>query len=116
MKQSALVLTFVVAATLASAAPARAHDEPNTSMGGRVTVVKKGALAKFTAKPPTGQSFDLPDATNDPTAEGAVLHMLDLGNATANELFVALPPQTAPRGWRGLGSPAGAGGYKYRGA
>src|SRR5262249_23274739 len=43
------------------------------------------------------------------------LHMLDLGNPNANEMFVSLPPQAAPLGWRGLGSPAGASGWKYKG-
>lgn len=113
MKYLARVL--IVAATIASSAPAGANDEPTTSMAGRLSIIKKGALAKFIGKPPTGQSFDLPDASNDPITEGAVLHMLDLGNPTANEMFLGLPPQAPPLGWRGLGSPAGASGYKYKG-
>jgi hypothetical protein len=116
MKHGVLALGTVVAVTLASLAPVGAHDEPNTSMAGRLTVIKKGILAKFIGKPPTGQFFDLPDPSNDPIVEGAVLHMLDLGNPTANELFLSLPPQAAPLGWRGLGTPAGSTGYKYKGA
>jgi len=116
MKYWARALVVVVTVTFALTAPARAHDEPNTSMAGRLTVIKKGALAKFIGKPPTGQSFDLPDPSNNPIVEGAVLHMIDLGNPNANEMFVALPPQTAPLGWRGLGNPPGTRGYKYKGA
>ena len=107
MKHLARVLAIVVAATATLVAPSRANDEPSTPMAGRVTVIRKGALAKVIAKPPTGQTFDLPDAGNAPTVEGAVLHMLDLGNPTANEMFLDLPPQTAPLGWKGLGSPPG---------
>ena len=116
MRQSACVLAIVAATTTMLGAPGDANDEPSTPMAGRVTVIKKGVLAKIIAKPPTGQTFDLPDAGNDPTAEGAVLHMLDLGNPNGNEMFLDLPPQTAPLGWRGLGSPPGNSGYKYKGA
>jgi hypothetical protein len=113
MKHLALGL---VVATLVSTAPALANDEPSSSMSGRVTIIKKGELAKFIGKPATGQTFDLPDAGNDPSVEGAVIHMLDLGNPNTNEMFLSLPPQTAPLGWKGLGNPAGTNGWKYKGA
>ena len=37
-----------------------------------------GTVVKFTAKPPPGETFDLPDTpANDPTTEGGVLHIFD---------------------------------------
>ena len=96
MKHLAHTLAFVVAVTLVSVAPARANDEPVSQMSGRVSIIKKGSLAKFIGKPATGQTFDLPDAGNAPTDEGAVLLMMDLGNPGKNEMSLNLPPQAAP--------------------
>jgi len=45
-----------------AAAPAAANDEPDELMPGRIVVIREGRFAKFIAKPPTGMSFDLPDA------------------------------------------------------
>ena len=67
-------------------------------------------LAKFVAKPPTGNTFNLPDATNNPTAEGGQLLFLDTFSLT-NDNY-PLPPS----GWKGLGNPAGSTGSKYAGA
>ena len=116
MRQPARALVTVVVASLAMVAPARGHDEPTSTMAGRLGIIRKGGQAKIIGKPAPGQSFDLPDGANDPTVEGATLHMLDLGNPTANEMILDLPPQAAPLGWRGLGNPPGSSGYKYRGA
>ena len=101
-----------VAAAL-TIAPALAIDEPTDSMAGKVTIIKAGRLAKFVAKPPTtGGVFDLPDPGNDPTAQGGQLRLIDLGDPNSADRVYGLP---AP-GWKGLGSPAGSKGYKYKGA
>jgi hypothetical protein len=52
-------------------------------------------------------AFDLPDAAQDPTVEGAVLHLND---TSPNELRIKLPPS----GWQALGTPPGAKGFRYR--
>jgi len=95
-----LALTAVLAA---SAVPAA--DE---AMPGRVTIIKPGLLAKMVAKPATGQSFDLPAASSDPTIGGARLRVVEIGGSAANDVVYNLPPS----GWKALGS----GGFKYKGA
>jgi hypothetical protein len=94
-----------------AAAPAAANDEPDELMPGRIVVIREGRFAKFIAKPPTGMSFDLPDATNDPTSEGAELQIFDSVsfNPASNDYLLA------PIGWRALGNPPGSRGYKYTG-
>jgi len=87
-----------------AAGPARAADEPDELMPGRVVLVRSGVIAKFVAKATT--AFDLPDANNSPVAEGAVLSMFDTGGPGADTY--ALPAI----GWKALGT----GGYKYKGA
>lgn len=93
-------------------APAAANDEPDELMPGRIVFIREASFAKFIAKPPTGMLFDLPDATNDPTSEGAELHIFDTDpfHPVHNDYVLA------PSGWRALGNPAGSRGYKYRGA
>jgi hypothetical protein len=90
-----------------SAATAFAADEADELMPGRILLIRSGILAKFIAKPAT--TFDLPDSANDPTLEGASLSVFDTAGA-ASDTF-PLPAG----GWKGLGSPAGSKGYKYKG-
>ena len=105
----------VVALALSAAPFAQAADEADELMPGKVTVIKPGTLAKFVAKPATGDAFVLPGATNDPTVEGGSLRIFDTATTAGDNLY-PLPVQPAPLGWKGLGNPAGSKGYKYKGA
>jgi hypothetical protein len=95
-------------ATILAAATAMAADEPDELMPGGSAIVRYGVIAKFIARATT--SFDLPDSNNQPTIEGATLTVLDTG-AGMTDVY-ALPNV----GWKGLGSPAGSKGWKYKGA
>jgi len=79
-----------------------------TLLPGRVAIIKPGTLAKFVAKPATGDAFALPPAPT--VAMGGALRIFDT-SATAGDVTYALPGT----GWLPLG-PAGSKGYKYRGA
>ena len=104
---------LAVCAAVAFSIPALAVDEPTDSMAGRVTIIKAGKLAKFVAKPPVeGGVFDLPDAGNDPMAQGGQLRLIDLGDPNAADVAYELPAS----GWSSLGNPAGSKGYRYKGA
>ena len=105
---TAAALAFV--ATLV-AVPVRAADEPDELMPGRVVIIKNTKVVKFVTKPPTGTTFDLPDATNDPTSEGAQLDIFDDDPFRPVSANFALQAS----GWTALGNPAGSKGYKYRG-
>ena len=93
-------------ALILAAAPARAADEPDELVSGTSAIVRYGVIAKFIAR----GAFDLPDMTNQPTVEGATLSIFDTGSAMTD--VYALPGV----GWKGLGSPAGSKGWKYKGA
>jgi len=94
-----------------SVSPTRAADEPDELVPGRIVIIKNAKLAKFVAKPPTGATFDLPDGTNAPTAEGGLLEVFDNDPFRPVSADFALPSS----GWKGLGNPAGSKGYKYSG-
>ena len=81
---------------------------PTDLLPGRIAIIKTGTLAKFVAKPDSG-AFALPTA--NPVTVGGVLRMFDTGAAAGDDAY-ALPAA----GWKGLGNPAGAKGYKYKGA
>lgn len=102
---------FFVALLTCAALPAAAADEPDELMPGRVALVRTAKLAKFIAKP-AGGVFDLPDAANDPAAEGATLRLFDTVAHPNGDFTFSLP---AGVGWKGLGNPAGSKGYKYKG-
>src|SRR4030095_14293146 len=106
-------LCLLVCATVSASASvaALASDEPDSLIGGKVVVVQTGKLAKFVAKPPKGQVFVLPSANNNPTVEGATLRIFDTGGG-AGDITYSLPAGA----WSGLGKPAGAKGFKYKGA
>jgi hypothetical protein len=99
--------SLLVLAMLTSGS-ARAADE---AMPGRLILVKPSKLAKVIAKPPTGDTFGLPSGASDPTTGGGQIQLFKGDRADVYEL----PVQAAPRGWKGLGNPAGSKGFKYRG-
>jgi hypothetical protein len=80
------------------------------SLPGRSATIKPGTLAKFVAKPFAPFTFALGAA--NPIAEGGSLRIFDTGSTAGDDSY------TLPLGanWKGLGSPAGSKGYKYRGA
>jgi len=81
-------------------------------MPGRLILVRPSKLAKVIAKPPLGDTFALPSGPSDPTVGGGQIQFFKGDRADVFDL----PIQAAPLGWKGLGSPAGAKGFKYRGA
>ena len=98
-----VLLTMVLAAR-----PTGAADQPDELMPGGSVLIRYGVVAKFVSKPAV--TFDLPDASNSPAVEGATLSIFDTGS-TVTDVY------TLPSGgWKGLGSPAGSRGWKYRGA
>ena len=82
----------------------------DVTIPGRISVVKTGKVFKFVAKP---GPFALPVAGGgqDPQLHGAQLRVFDTGTSGGDVLYT-LPAA----GWRGLGSPTGSRGYKYRGS
>lgn len=89
------------AVALVSSGMALAVD---TTIPGKITVVKAGKLAKVVSKPAT--TFPLPVGT---PGAGSV-RLKDLGGTGANTFLLN------PGGWIGLGNPAGSKGWKYKGA
>lgn len=108
MRNSARMFAVGAALVALCGAPALANDEADELMPGKIIIVKPGKLAKFIAKP--AGSFDLPNTANDPSSEGASLRIRDLGGS--DDDTYNLPAS----GWKGLGTPPGAKGYKYKGA
>ena len=108
-----LFLLRVVAVLGCALLPAALHaaDEPDELMPGRLAVIRNAKLAKFVAKPPPDGSFTLPNATNDPTAEGGLLQMFDDSPLNSVGVDYLLP---AAR-WEALGNPAGSKGFRYKG-
>jgi YVTN family beta-propeller protein len=79
-------------------------------------IVKIGSgLLRFVAKPTTsGARFALP--STNPALHGGNLRVFDTGGSAGDDTY-QLPAGSADRfGWRGIGNPAGAKGYKYKGA
>jgi hypothetical protein len=77
---------------------------------GRIAVVKTVKIAKFVAKPGPF-TLPAPGGSHDPQLHGAELSVFDTG-ASGGAVLYTLPAA----GWRGLGSPTGSRGYKYRGS
>ena len=100
--------SFLVLATMLANGSARAADE---GMPGRLLLVRPGSLAKVIARAAPGDTFGLPSGASDPTVGGGQVQIFKGDRADVFEL----PVQAAPYGWRGLGSPAGSRGFKYRG-
>jgi hypothetical protein len=79
---------------------------------GRLVIVKPGRLLQFIARtraPHVGAFIPLP--AENPTVVGATLRVYDTGGV-AGFFDFALPAAN----WKGLGNPAGAKGWRYRGA
>jgi hypothetical protein len=110
--RSFVAIIAALACLTHAARHAGAADEPDELMPGRVVFIKNAKFARFVATPPTGATFDLPDATNDPTSEGAQLEVFDDDPFSPVRADFALPSS----GWKGLGNPAGSKGYKYTGS
>src|SRR5262245_18470665 len=88
-------------AILLAAGPAIAADEPDELMPGRIVLIRNGVIAKFVAKAAPAL-FNLPSASNYPTAEGATLSLFDTAGPEADSYNL-------PAGqWKGLGAPAGS--------
>jgi hypothetical protein len=96
------------------AIPTTSTTLPTTDLlPGRIALIKPSTLAKFVAKPVTGDTFALPAA--NPVATGGSLRIFDLATTAGDDTY-PLPVGTPPLGWKGLGSPAGSKGFKYKGA
>jgi lysyl oxidase len=80
---------------------------PGTSLA--VKVVRQGTRVKLLSKA-GATDFVLPSPPVAPTLEGATLSVVDGGAGSGGQVF-ALPAA----GWKGLGSPPGSKGYRYRG-
>jgi hypothetical protein len=80
---------------------------------GRSAIIRSRTLVQFVAKPVTADTFALPTA--DPVTVGGSLRVFDLGTTAGDDTY-ALPEGAPPLGWKGLGTPAGSKGYRYRGA
>jgi hypothetical protein len=99
--------TFALISMLA-VNPTHAAAEPDELMPGSTVLIRYGVIAKFIAPAPA--AYDLPDGNNAPNAEGATLSIFDTGSSDSD--VYALPSG----GWKGLGSPPGSTGWKYKGA
>lgn len=114
MRKIIIVGGVIVVFVLSSWRVGLAASEPDELMPGKIVVVKAARLAKFVAKPQTGTTFDLPDLpANDPSVQGGTLTLYDTFSAGAGVETHSLAPGAQ---WKGLGSPPGSKGWKYRGA
>jgi hypothetical protein len=101
------LVLLLACATVLSVTTARAADEPDEDMPGRIVLIRPSSqLFKFVSKAVT--EFALPAAANDPTVEGGSLTVFDGGSVQSDTY--ALPAG----GWKALGTPVK--GYKYKGA
>lgn len=100
---------FVEGSTTTSTSSTSSTSLPR-ALPGRLGIIKPGTLAKFVAKPATGDTFVLPTA--NPVSEGGSLRIFDTA-ATAGDNSYTLP---LGANWKGLGNPAGSRGYRYTGA
>jgi cysteine-rich repeat protein len=85
--------------------------EPDELVPGKTAVIRPATLARFVARAPVGGAFVLPGPGNDPTVEGGTIEFFDTLPGAGAATF-ALPPL----GWKALGTPAGAKGFRYKGA
>ena len=82
------------------------------AIAGRTLKVGNGDAIRFVAKDAAGFPVPAPGSSADPTIAGARLAVFDTVTGTAGTLTRLLPAS----GWSGLGTPAGARGYRYRGS
>jgi len=76
---------------------------------GRIAIIKPGTLAKFVAKPATGDTFALPSA--NPVTAGGSFRILDVATTAGDDTYNL----ASGAAWKALGNPAGSKGYKYKG-
>lgn len=102
-------LLAIGVAGLAAALAVGAARAADNSVPGKITILKPGKLAKGIFKPVSPATFPL---DGDPTTGPAALEVFDTTTPGAGAVLYNLPAA----GWKGLGNPAGAKGYKYKGA
>jgi hypothetical protein len=107
--RSSIVIALACLVSLA-ALPARASDQPDELMPGRIVIIKDGQFFKLVAKPSEGNTFELPDATNDPTVAGGTLEVFDDDPSRP----VTAEANLIPSDWKALGNPPGSTGYRFR--
>jgi len=78
---------------------------------GRSAVIRPGQIVRVAAKPLAGTAFELPAPASNPTTEGGNVRFFDTLTG-AGAVTYALQPV----GWKGLGSPPGSRGYRYKGS
>ena len=107
------LVALMLAIGLIAVQSSKADSQPDELLPGQIAIVKAGKLAKFVAKSASPSGFSLPDASNDPSANGGTLHFFDtVARASADFTF----PLPAGAGWSRIGSPSNVKGYKYKGA
>ena len=90
---------------LPGVSPAVAGDVP---LPGKLLVLRSGRSVKVIARDVPPSAVPAPGGVTDPTLAASAIYVSSTGGGF---LIESLPPA----GWRGLGSPAGARGYRYRG-
>jgi hypothetical protein len=90
-----------------------ADNQPDELLPGLVAVVEAGQVVKFVSKPASPSVFALPEASNDPSVNGATVHFFDTVVRRDGDFTFSLPPGP---GWSRIGSQTNVKGYKYKGA
>src|SRR5262245_32342308 len=98
MRSSVVV---ALACVMSLVLPVGAVDQPDDLMPGRVVIIRDGALTRMVGKPAPGDTFELPDATNDPTVSGAKLEVFDDDPNRPLTAVATLPAYL----WTALGNP-----------
>jgi hypothetical protein len=103
------VLLVLGVAAIAGSLAVPAHAQFPQLIPGKLFIAKpSGKLVKVLSKP-TGPVYVLP--SNDPSSVTTTLHVFDVGSGAGDDTY-SLNSGT----WKGLGSPPGAKGWKYKGA
>ena len=89
--------------------PASAVRAADNLIPGKIFIIKEAKLTKMVARPSVSFPVPLPTTSGDPRTTGGSLAATDLSD---NLGFSTTLPAL---GWKGLGSPAGSKGYKYKG-
>jgi hypothetical protein len=99
------MLAAAALALVCSGAPAGATDIP---IPGKIAIIKAGKLAKLVAKPVGAFTIPGIGSAGDPVMNGGDVTFYDTGTVGA-----ILTDTLSAGTWSGLGSPAGAKGWKY---
>lgn len=97
-----------VLATLVLLAGVTAAFGVDVPLPGTVLVVRNGRGLKVVARPSAEIGIPTPGSSTDPTLAPSSIMVTSAGGGLLVESL-------QPAGWRGLGSPAGVRGYRYRG-